>query len=97
MNIRVNLNIKQEYIDKGIIASLDRCPIGLSLEDLGYSPIVCGNVIQISKDGKVYECIVTKSVNKFICTFDDGLDVNPTKFRLQFKNIPYGMYTGEIK
>ena len=69
--------VSQLHIDAGSPVDTNKCPIALSLRDMGFIIHVSRNKVSLTKE---YE--LPLSARRFLVDFDDGKNVQPFSFHL---------------
>lgn len=85
VQMRIKINVKNKYIEKGVRNSFGRCPIALAITDQckpikGIAVEVCGGVFC---NDNIMRWQLPRSARRFINKFDTNKVVEPFSFYLQ--------------
>jgi len=90
MNMNIEVEVRQDHIDRGMKRNTECCPIALAILDHfeGIRSASVGRDIRIlpGKGGeRTVVCKHTRHSFAFMLAFDDGRDVEPFKLKLEPK------------
>lgn len=89
--MKIKGEVSQEDIDKGFEFDCARCPVTLSvtrsLVEAGHASsrvLSDQRSVQARIDGSTMRAISPQNIARFISDFDDGVDVTPIAWELEF-------------